>query len=394
MSKTLNSKILCVDDEPNILEAFKRQLRGQYDLDIATGGDSALGMISDRGPYAVIVSDMRMPTMDGVEFLRRVRKVAPDTVRLMLTGNADQESAARAVNEGNIFRFLTKPCSAEELTTALDDAAAQYRLVVAEKDLLQNTLSGSVKLLTDILSFVAPASFGQAMKLRQSIHKVVAVLGITNSWDIELAGMLSNLGLVTVPSNIITKYQAGTALSSQERELMEKVPAIGHTLISNIPRLEGVAKTVLHQNRRYDGLDSPADMPRGEDIPLGSRIIKVLKDYSLLEAEGRPAKVCLETMKSRAGWYDLNVLNAVTKMFGECDISESSKPETKIYEIKAHQLFLGQTLLSNVETKDGVLLISSGSLITEPLLERLSNYAKLVGLKEPIFVDCLIPTGR
>src|SRR5829696_4359 len=135
-------KILCVDDERNVLEAYQRSLRKEFHIEIATSGAEGLAAVESQGPYAVIVSDMRMPGMDGIRFLAKVKEKAPDSVRIMLTGNADQQTAIEAVNEGNIFRFLTKPCPPETLAKALSAGLQQYWLVVAEKELLEKTLSG------------------------------------------------------------------------------------------------------------------------------------------------------------------------------------------------------------------------------------------------------------
>src|SRR6266700_2888600 len=118
----MSVKVLCVDDESNVLEAYQRNLRKRFTIDTALGGEPALALIASQGPYAVIVTDMQMPGMDGVEFLMRVRQKAPDTVRLMLTGNADQKTAVEAVNKGHVFSFLSKPCPAESLEAALENA--------------------------------------------------------------------------------------------------------------------------------------------------------------------------------------------------------------------------------------------------------------------------------
>ncbi len=116
---SVNGKILCVDDDANVLKSYKRQLGEQYDIETAGGPEEGLKSVDQSGPYAVIVADMCMPGMDGIEFLRRARKKAPYTVSIMLTGNADQQTAINAINDGNIFRFLTKPCPAEQLSNAL-----------------------------------------------------------------------------------------------------------------------------------------------------------------------------------------------------------------------------------------------------------------------------------
>src|SRR6184192_4097590 len=105
-----------------------------------------------QGPYVVVVADMQMPGMNGVQFLTKAEAFSPDTVRIMLTRNADQKTAADAVNQGHVFRFLNKPCSPEQLAVTLTAGLKQYKLITAERELLESTLNGSVKLLTDILS--------------------------------------------------------------------------------------------------------------------------------------------------------------------------------------------------------------------------------------------------
>src|SRR5450631_4101005 len=117
---TMTEKILFVDDEPAVLEGYKRLLGRELAIDTAIGGESGLAAIADSGPYAVVISDMRMPGMNGAQFLAKVREVAPTAVRLALTGYVDIDTAMSAVNEGNIFRFLTKPCSKENLSRAIE----------------------------------------------------------------------------------------------------------------------------------------------------------------------------------------------------------------------------------------------------------------------------------
>jgi DNA-binding NtrC family response regulator len=139
----MTENILFVDDEPAVLESYKRMLHREFRVDIATGGEKGLEAIQTAGPYAVVVSDMRMPGMNGAQFLAHVRSSAPDTVRMLLTGYTDLDAAIQAVNEGNIFRFLTKPCEKTILAKSLTSGLVQYRLITAERDLLENTLMGA-----------------------------------------------------------------------------------------------------------------------------------------------------------------------------------------------------------------------------------------------------------
>jgi DNA-binding NtrC family response regulator len=148
----MSEKILFVDDDPALLAACRRLLGGRFDLDTAQSGEAGLAKLMEDGPFGVVVADQQMPEMDGVEFLAVVKQRAPDTIRIMLSGNADLQAAIRAVNEGSIFRFLTKPCQPASLARALEDALAQRRLGLAEKELLQKALSERPKQLTDSLS--------------------------------------------------------------------------------------------------------------------------------------------------------------------------------------------------------------------------------------------------
>jgi DNA-binding NtrC family response regulator len=192
-------KILLVDDDPLILEGHKRSLSREFLLETALGPVQALKLVTDNGPYALVVSDMRMPEMDGIHFLTQVKSVSPDTVRVMLTGYADIETAMSAINEGNIFRFLTKPCSREIMARTLTAGLVQYRLITAEKQLLEQTLSSSIQVLTEVLSLVNPAAFSRAERARRYIHHIVTVMNLGNPWQYEVAAMMSQLGCVTLP---------------------------------------------------------------------------------------------------------------------------------------------------------------------------------------------------
>ncbi len=135
----MTEKVLLVDDDTVMLSVFRHQLDGRFDVVTAVGGDDALAAVESDGPFAAVVCDMRMPGMDGIEVLGKIREIAPDTVRIMLTGHADLKTAMDSINQGNIFRFLTKPCPADDLARGIEAGLRQYRLVAAERELLERT---------------------------------------------------------------------------------------------------------------------------------------------------------------------------------------------------------------------------------------------------------------
>lgn len=384
----MTKKILFVDDDANVLSAYQRQLRKQYQIDIASSGAEGLKAVEDNGPFAVVVSDLRMPGMDGIEFLTKVKERSPDTVRIMLTGNADTRAAIEAVNEGNIFRFLTKPCLPPDLAQALQAGINQYRLISAERELLQNTLNGSIRVLTEILSIVDPQSFGRARMLRDSMGTLSGALKIADLWELELAAMLSQIGHVTIPPEIIVKEKSGQSLSDVEKEMLSRVPEIGYTLLAHIPRLESVAEIVLYQNKRFDGLGFPKDSIAGSRIPLGARILKVLIDLVQVETEGIPRAKALEVLRKREAWYDPAILDAAFTCFASLPKLQQTM-QRSVRSVALKDLRAGQILLSDVVTCNGALLITAGNHVSKTLLERIKNFAKLKGVREPIQVEVI-----
>ena len=212
----MKEKILLVDDEDNLLSAVKRQLKGKYEVCSAHSPTVALQIIAKEGPFAVIISDMRMPGMNGIEFLNESQKLSPGSIRMMLTGNSDQGTAANAINNSQIFRFLNKPCSTETIEKALSDAINQFRLEQVERSLLESTLQGSMQLLTDILSLVAPDLFHQATQVQHIAESLAKKLCPEEVLNIRLAALFSDIGAIAVPKELFTKVKEGETLSKDE----------------------------------------------------------------------------------------------------------------------------------------------------------------------------------
>jgi response regulator RpfG family c-di-GMP phosphodiesterase len=384
--ETSPPRILFVDDDANVLAAFQRNLRKQFAFDTALGGAEAIALLKECGPYAVIFADMQMPGMNGVELLDKARELAPDTVRVMLTGNADQQTAIDAVNRGHVFRFLTKPCPPEALQTTIETSLKQYELTRVERELLEGTLAGSVKVLAEVLAMIDPAAFGRGQKLRDSARVFGRFLGLESTWELEVAALLAQLGSVSVPATILRKIDQGIDLLPRERAIIEKTPQIGHDLLVNIPRLQSVAKNILYQHKRYDGVGFPNDRLSGEAIPFGARVLKVLLDRATLEEEGIAKARAFEAMKHRAGVYDPQLLQKCFACF-EGFLVNAISAEREVRTMPIAELQPGHVLVSDIRTLTGVLLVSQGNRLTETMINRLKNYAEFDGVKEPIFVQ-------
>jgi response regulator RpfG family c-di-GMP phosphodiesterase len=366
-----NPRILLVDDEKQILKALHRQLGELYDLTLAIGPFEGLAAIEKGPPYPVIMADMRMPGMDGVQFLARARELSPNSVRMMLTGNADQSTAVQAVNEGSVFRFLNKPADSDALARAINDCLEQYRLIEAERELLEKTLSGSIRVLVDILATVNPESFGKAQLMKQQAGALARALGAPDVWQIELAAMLCHIGSVALPPGLAHKVCSSDRLPEYEASLMQRIPLIGSSLIKNIPRLEMVASAVMYQDQRYDGTGIPGDGRSGFELPLAARILKVIKDLVTQVDGGRSASASLNLMRNREGWYDLEVLNMAIELLGG-EVAAPSGARSTVGELS-----IGDTIGSDLITKDGILLMSAGQTVSDVALARMNSYIGL-----------------
>lgn len=367
----MNKRILCVDDDLNILRGFKRTLRGKFNISTSSSGPEALALMQESEPFAVVVSDMRMPEMNGVQFLTRVKEISPDSVRVMLTGNSDQQTATDAVNEGAIFRFLTKPCPPELFAQTLNSALEQYGLITAERELLQGTLNRSLQVLVDILALVNSTAFTRSTRVKRMAGDMANGLGIANVWEIEIAAMLSQIGCVTVPEHILLKVSNGDEVNDEELNLYQKHPQVASELISKIPRLERIAGMISNQNRRFK--HDPESQLLSSDVAaenLGARILKIVLDFDKLLESNELPDVAFKELSNRNGWYDPEVLNALKKLIEERSDEFTSK-EVHVSELKAGMI-LEQSLLSSNDT----LLLSEGQEITHSLIMKLVNFSE------------------
>lgn len=371
-------RILCVDDEQNVLEGLTRTLRNLYSVETALGGEQGIEKLKSSGPFAVVTSDLRMPQMNGVEFLSRARYVSPDTVRVLLTGYGDMDAAIGAVNDGNIFRFLTKPCPTEVLVKALGNCIEQYSLVTSERVLLEQTLRGSVKTLTEILALTNPAAFGRATRVQSCVAEIMTRFEIPERWPVEVAAMFSQIGCVTLPPRTQERIYKGEALSADEQAMVDRIPSIVEQLLGNIPRLEPVREILRLHTRYYAPSKEPSDGISAAKIPWGARALKIALDFDMLDADHSEAVSAFDVLRSRQGAYDLSILEAFAEMRGSC------KQEVVVREFALGQIVAGMVFAEDVHSSKGLLLIARGQEVTPSLLERVRNFSSELGIREPI----------
>lgn len=380
----MTERILFVDDDENLLAGYKRHLRKLFSLSVAASGQDGLRVVEEEGPFAIVVSDMKMPGMNGIDFLAKVREVDPDVVRMMLTGFADVDTAIASVNEGNIFRFLTKPCDQDTLSTALQAGLQQHKLITAERELLEKTLRGSVGVLVEILSLVNPIAFGRATRVRRYVKHIVSELDLQARWQYEVAAMLSQLGCVTLPTSLLEKVTNGEPLSPEESKMYSAHPEVGARLLADIPRLHPISYMIQGQETGVmDGKGLMAWGSERADTELGAKILKVALDFDLLMTQGKQIDVAISEMISRKDTYDPRVLSAMETL-------ETSDELMVTKSVTVMDLTINMIADEDIKAMNGLLLLQKDQKVTPTVLARLRNFSIGVGVQEPLRVRTLV----
>lgn len=362
-------RILFVDDEPAVLEALAVNLYRAFDVVTATSGATGLEYLRAESDFAVVVSDMRMPKMDGATFLALALDASPDTTRILLTGHSDLEAAIKVVNHGQVFRFLTKPCPRETLRTAIDSAVVQHRLVTGERVLLEQTLRGSIKMLVDILAITSPAAFGRANHIRTRVLQLAALLGVLDSWQLEIAALASQLGHIVLPHEVCEKLERHDALSEDEQRMVVRAPQMTEQLLANIPRLENVrAMLALHI---HPPPRNPSADPTTQLIQLGAHLLRVAIDLEALEAlRTDPRRSPFAELEAQTDLYDPEVLRAVDRLYGEREQAARHVVKT----LEPHELHVGMVLAEDFRLANGALLVARGYEMTASFIVRIRNF--------------------
>jgi CheY-like chemotaxis protein len=335
-------RVLCLDDETLVLEGLKDRLHRHFDVVATTNGFEALRLMASES-FPVVISDMRMPMLDGARFLTLAREHAPDTVRIVLTGQAQMDDAIQAVNGGQVFRFLVKPCAEADLRAAIDAGIEQHRLRTSERVLLEETLRGAISTMVEVLTLADPLAFGRATRIRQHVTSVARRAGVELTWELVSAALLSQIASLTVRNDEV-----------------ERLPIMADRLLEHIPRLETVRRLLRHAGPEDEAEPAAAGSP-------AANILRIAIDYELLESEMADSDRALAAMRGRYGRYDPKLLEALAEAIGARESQHVMRP------VQLGDLTCDMTFVDDVRSVTGQLLVARGAPVTNWLLARLRS---------------------
>jgi len=384
MDTSTTTRVLFVDDEADMRDVVAASLAraGQYDLRLAASAAEGKRCLQEQGPFAAVIADLEMPGENGIEFLARARELDPDATRIMLTGYATEQAAIEAVNRGELFQFLTKPIRMARLSEVLAAAVRKHDVRRAERQLLEDTLTGGVAALVEVLSMASPGVFGRSRALRDDAVMLCEALGVLDTWEIETAAMLCEAGLLSLGPRLLEKVVADIELSPAEQQLVQAHAAVGARLLGGIPRLEPVRQIVALQYKNYDGSGPPQDVAlQGEALPLGARILRLLKALRGRLARGQERADAFREMSRERGVFDPALLSAARS----AGVGAAAEGAPHIVTLSSAPG--GSRLAEELRSSTGALIARRGQVLTAFVRERLARFVESGELPQEFAIE-------
>ena len=343
-------KILIVDDEEDNLALLYRTLRSKYDVTKAHSAIEALEILNTE-TFDCILSDHKMPIMDGVEFLKRVNEIQPRTMRLLVTAYSDVKILIDAINYAKIYRYIKKPYSPDELLMIVESALECYQLKIDNENLindLKDLFSGTVKAIIEALDAKDSFTLGRSRRVAYYAAKIVNKLALKPSEvsQIELAGLLHDIGMIGVAESILNKTQK---LTDEEYEKIKMHVHYSVKILEDIKQLYDITEIIKYHHEYYNGCGYPYGL-KGEEIPLGSRIIAIADAFDSMVSnrayrKSLSADEALNIIKQCAGkQFDPNLVQIFEQILPEA-MAEIDKQEKLD---KEKQLFSANSASQNV----------------------------------------------
>ncbi|WP_456255993.1 HD domain-containing phosphohydrolase [Pseudomonas iridis] len=425
-------KVLLVDDEESILNSLRRLLRSQpYDVLLATSGAQALEILTQQ-PVDLVMSDARMPNMDGATLLAHVHELYPATTRIMLTGYADPAAIIKAINEGRINRYISKPWNDDEMLVTLRQAlehqhsererqrleqvaqvqndqlkllnstlekhvaarTAELQQTADMLDLAYEELKHSYVTGTEVFSLLANLRLPPAKQTNRQIIELVRAYckmhGIdeASSRDLTMAAALYNIGKLSWTDNMMVT--PADLLRHTERDRYRGYPKQSESLLMTLDPMKDAARLILHHQERWDGSGFP-DRLKGEAIPLGSRLLKLAVDFVelqrglILERQMNSDEALLYLRQYAGKLYDPELVEDFIQVCAAF-LSDVVLADPDVKVLGTRELAAGMILARNLNADNGMLLLNAGKVLSELLVDKLISFEAMEGAKYKVFV--------
>ena len=425
--------ILCVDDEPSILSALRRLFRAHgFTVVAAESGQAGLDLLETE-PIDLVISDMRMPHMDGVVFLEHVRQRKPDILRLLLTGYADIASITGAINRGEIYRYIAKPWDDTDIILTVQDALDRSSLLLEKKrlealvtaqneelkivnaslevkvqartvelkqanDRLKSNFLTSIKMFTALIELRDNRLAGHSRRVADTARRLAHALAMDNRQvqEVFVAGLLHAIGMVGFDDELL--QTPVSAMTPRQLEVFRKHPARAEQLLMPLAELKSTVEIIAAQLERFDGSGYPQGIP-GKHIALGARILAVASDYDslqlgLLEPRQLGHQEALDLIRQRSGLrYDPAVVTAFLDIYR--DLAQDDLPVTTATTrtLASRELAVGMVLARDMTSPTGLLLLTAGHVLDDAVIRKITGFEHSIGsrLSATIWVGEPIP---
>lgn len=408
--------ILCVDDEPNILTALRRLFRGKgWQVRLAEGGQAGLALLESE-PVDLVISDMRMPEMDGAQFLAAVRERWPDTLRLLLTGYSDVAAIIEAINRGEIYRYITKPWDDNDIVLIVRQALERKALEAEKKRLealtarqneelkdlnaslearveqrtaelkvanekLKASFITSIKVFSTLMEMRGGNLAGHSRRVADLARRIAVKLKLEDKQvqDIFVAGMLHEIGKVGFADELLTTPVA--MMKPEQLDAYRKHIVLAEQLLMPLQDLREACDIITAQFERFDGTGFPVQLA-GQAIPIGARILSMASDYDNMQI-GALTQIRLKAEEARiiiihgvGQRYDPDVVSAFLEVLGGAAQQDTAKERFSEVTVDTCDLKAGMVLSRDLITPSGMLMLSTGHVLNEHLIHKIRTFQK------------------
>ena len=364
------AKIMLVTSDAAFAAEAGNVLESIVDLACLPDAEKGLAMLAQDDRFAAVLSGVHLPGMNGLKFLAQVRAKHPRAMRLLVTADRSFKTAAGAINAAHISKLLPRPCPATALKAAVQEAVRKYRQErSSDADTTRDVLLGCARMLVDILELTHPGAVQRSKRIRPRAQQICTELKAMPSQSMDMVILLSNIGCVALPPELLEAMESGKRLSKEDMQIYMTHPSIAAHLLSNMPRMAKIAEIIRHQNT-----------PASQEPPLAARILKACIDMDQMELTGAPPDKALTFMATRPKVYDPKVLAALKRTLEESRLA-------RCMNLTVADLEPGMVMQRDMVTTAGNVLVSKGDTLSEASHLRLQTFKDLLNVQEPICVE-------